>query len=362
MLKKLLVIFSFFVFAFTQILQTSYGLTPSSYNCRSYVLGPDDVLSIYVYDNSDFDQENVRIQPDGNVVLSPLGTINISGLKMDEFEKLLMENYKYYLNDPKLTIKLEEKRPFFVYITGGVQNPGSYELVTNAQANQSTSSDRPEVQIDRKTPMLSNVLVASGGITHDADLENIVITNKYTKESINVNLMTMLNDGDSDQDVYLMPGDNIYVPRLITPFAVDENKYKLYAKATFSPKNIPVRVFGYVSRPGLIRLDSADSLTLNSAITAAGGYQFDTAYASKKVYISRADANGKLVTKAVNPMSKDVVLMPNDIIYVPHGARPVVGRFFDYLTRIFTPANTFASTYNNWALMFEPTRYQVIGK
>ncbi len=362
MLKKLLVIFSIFVFAFTQILQTSYGLTPDYYNCRSYVLGPDDVLSIYVYDNPDFNQENVRIQPDGNIVLTPMGTINISGLKMDEFERLLTDNFKYYLNDPKLTIKLEEKRPFFVYITGGVQNPGSYELVTNAQANQSTMSDRPEVQIDRKTPMLSNVLVASGGITHDADLENIVITNKYTKETINVNLMTLLNDGDSDQDVYLMPGDNIYVPRLITPFAVDENKYKLYATATFSPKNIPIRVFGYVNRPGLIRLESADSLTLNSAITAAGGYQFETAYASKKVYISRADANGKLVTKAVNPRSNDVVLMPNDIIYVPHGSRPVVGKFFDYLGRIFSPANTFANTYNNWALMFNPTRYQVIGK
>ena len=139
-------------------------------------------------------------------------------------------------------------------------------------------------------------------------------------------------------------------------------KYKKYASSTFSPKLIPVKVFGYVNRPGLIKLDSSQSLNLSSAIISAGGYLADSAYAPGKVYVSRVDVSGKLVTTVVNPKSNDITLMPNDIVYVPEKVRPLAGKAFDYMTRVFIPANTFASTYNNWALMFDPHRYQVIGK
>ena len=108
-------------------------------------------------------------------------------------------------------------------------------------------------------------------------------------------------------------------------------------------------------------MDSAQSLNLNSAISAAGGYLRDSAYAPKKVFISRVDVSGKLVTRTVNPMSNDVTLLPNDIVYVPEKPRPLVGKAFDYIERILNPANTVASSYNNWALMFSPRRYQLIG-
>ncbi len=66
----------------------------------------------------------------------------------------------------------------------------------------------------------------------------------------------------------------------------------------------------------MVKLDSSASITLNTALMEAGGYLTDAAYAPTRVYISRADASGKLVTKLVNPMKNDVVVMPNDIVYV----------------------------------------------
>ena len=95
---------------------------------------------------------------------------------------------------------------------------------------------------------------------------------------------------------------------------------------------------------------------------SAGGYVADAAYAPKKVYISRADASGKLVTRVVNPMSKDIVVMPNDIVYVPEKPRPLIGKAFDAMFKVLAPFNAAANTYNNGALMFDPKRYQVIGK
>ncbi|EKE04296.1 MAG: hypothetical protein ACD_20C00087G0001 [uncultured bacterium] len=343
-------------------LSGSASKTNFSISSRKYVLGPNDVISLYVYDSEEFNQEAIRVQPDGNIIIAPLGVLKVAGLTLDELYEQLIVKYKKYLRDPQITIKLDQTKPYIVYITGAVLNPGSYEINTNTTSKQNILDAKPEIQVERKTPLLSNVIVAAGGISFDADLEHIKITNSLDKVEFEVNLLDLLENGEANQDIYLTVGDVIHIPRLPTPLAVSEEKYKKYASSTFSPKLIPVKVFGYVNRPGLIKLDSSQSLNLSSAIISAGGYLADSAYAPGKVYVSRVDVSGKLVTTVVNPKSNDITLMPNDIVYVPEKVRPLAGKAFDYMTRVFIPANTFASTYNNWALMFDPHRYQVIGK
>lgn len=332
-------------------------------HAREYLLGPNDVISILIYDNKEMDQERIRIQPDGNIIIAPLGFVKASGKTIDELNKLLVERYKFYLKDPQLTIRLDQTRPFVAYITGAVLNPGGYELNTDTSnyypAGVNSFSD---VQIARRSPLLSNLIVAAGGVKFDADFEHIKIINKNTNDTFEVNLLEILDSQDTRQDIYLMAGDVVTIPKLPTPLAVREDNYIKYATSTFSPKYVPIKVFGYVQKPGLVQLDSKASITLNTAIMEAGGYLTDAAYAPTRVYLSRADASGKLVTKVVNPMKNDIVVMPNDIVYVPEKTRPLIAKAFEAMNKILTPVNTFANTYNNWALMFNPTRYQVIGK
>lgn len=330
---------------------------------REYLLGPNDIISVFVYDEKDLTQERLRVQPDGNIMIAPLGQINVAGKTIDDVQKTLVKRYKYYLKDPQITIRLDSVRPFMAYVTGNVLNPGGYEL------NMDTASVFPagvnsfsDVQITRRSPLLSNILVAAGGAKFDSDFEHIKISNSNTHQTFEVNLMNILDRKDSREDIYLMAGDVVTVPKLPTPLAVSEEKYVKYITSTFAPRLIPVKVFGYVQKPGVVKLDSTMSITLNSALMEAGGYLTDAAYAPKKVYISRADASGKLVTKKVNPMANDIPVMPNDIIYVPEKARPLIAKAFEAMTKILAPINGFANTYNNWALMFNPTRYQVIGK
>lgn len=335
----------------------------SNEHSREYLLGVNDVISVFVYDSQEFNQEKIRVQPDGNIVLAPLGPIKASGKTIAELHNLLVNKYKFYLKDPQVTIRLDQTKPFVAYIRGNVLNPGGYELNTDTSTNQGfVSQDISLLQMQRKSPLLSNLLVAAGGAKFDSDFEHIKIKNKNTNEEFEVNLLRLLDTGDANQDVYLMAGDVIYVPKLPTPLAVSEDNYKKYMTSTFSPKYIPIKVFGYVTNPGIIKLDSSASITINSAIMGAGGYLTDAAYAPKKVYISRADASGKLVTKVVNPMSNDMIVMPNDIVYVPEKPRPLIAKAFEAINKVIMPINMFANTYNNWALMFNPTRYQVIGK
>lgn len=334
---------------------------------RKYILGPNDVISISVYDSPEFEQKEIRVQPDGNIIVAPFGVINVGGITLDNLYEMLVEKYKFYLKSPIVSINLVKTKPFVVYVSGAVLNPGSYELNTDTEQSEQNIGTKPEVRIQRKTPLLSNILVAAGGISYDADLEHVKIHNNIDKTDVEVNLLDLVENGNAKNDFYLIPGDSVMIPRLVSPLAINDAKYKKYVGSTISPKIVPVRVFGYVKNPGLVNLESAQSANLNSAIMAAGGYGSNleissAAYAAKKVMVSRIDNNGKLVTRTVNPMNNDIALLPNDVIFVPEKTGPLAGKAFDYLNRVFTPIGTFAGSYNNWALMFNPTRYQVIGK
>lgn len=326
-----------------------------TYSSRKYILGPNDVIDISIFDSPEYDVKNLRVQPDGRIAVPSVGILNVNGMTVEDLQSELIQRYKKYLNEPQVAINLDKPKSFIVYVAGAVMNPGSYELETDGTGN--SYNNKPETLIERKTPLLSNILVASGGVAFDADLEHIQVKNKFDNSKFEINIFDLLDNTGSDGDIYLMPGDNVYVPKLATPLAVSDDTYKKYASATFSPKTVYVKVYGYVNQPGLVKLDPSQNLNLNSAITSAGGYLRDSAYAPKKVFLSRADNNGKLVTTTINPSENDTMLRPNDIIYIPEKTRPMIGKAFDYATRILAPAASAANTYNGWSQMFDPKRF-----
>ena len=321
------------------------NLPKNNYTARKYILGPNDVIDVTIYNVPSLSQSKIRVQHNGNITLPLLGEYKVAGLSVKELHDILEKKYSEYLKNPDISINVVENKPFIVYISGGVLNPGSYEL--NTSTNTYPYLSKPESFIERKTPILSNVLIAAGGVSYDADFENIEIKNSFDGSKYKVNLLKML-DGDNSQDIFLMSGDNVYVPKLPSPLLVNMANYKKYASSSFAPHQIPVRVYGYVNTPGLVQLESSQSLNLNSAITQAGGYLKDSAYAPKKVVLSRMDNNGKMVHKVINPTENDVLLMPNDIVYVPEKGRPLIGKTFDFMTRMIYPFYMFSNAYNTW--------------
>lgn len=343
--------------------QTLKGRIYANYTGRKYILGPNDIISIDVYDAPEFSHENILIQPDGNITVAPFGSLPLAGKTMEEVQQDLGEKLKFYLNDPKVTVKLEHSKPFTVYVSGAVLKPGSYEMVTDVFRNQLVADNTPEVLLERKAPLLSNVLVAAGGISYDADLEHVTITNKIDGSQYQVSLLELIQNGNSDHDLFLVAGDTVHVPRLQSAYAVDEEKYRAILGSTIFQKNIPVKVYGYVNKPGLVALESAQSANLNSAIAAAGGFLNENngsaSYAPDTVLVSRVDNNGHITTTRVNPRKEDMSLRPNDIVYVPDKGRPQVGKAFDFMTRIITPLAGIATAGNNWALLFNPGRFNI---
>lgn len=334
----------------------------ANYTGRKYRLGPNDVLAVSVYDSPEFSQQDLLVQPDGNVTLAPFGSVQVAGLTIDELQADLSDRLKYYLKDPHVTVKIQHTKPFQVYVTGAVLRPGAYEMVTDMLRMQMVTNTpmNPGVLIERKLPLLTNVLVASGGLRYDADVEHIKVHNRFDDTTYEVNLLDLLQGNNASQDLFMIAGDSVEVPKLLTPYAVSDEKYKAMLGSSVFQKEIPVRVFGYVNKPGLIMLDGAQSANLNSAISEAGGYlSTEASYAPTRVYVSRVDGNGHLATREVDPRHEDMTLRPNDVVYIPNKITPRIGHAFDYLARVVVPLGAIAASGNSWALLFNPTRYTV---
>ncbi len=308
-----------------------------------YILGPNDIFKISVMNLPELNKDSIQVQPDGKIILDILDEpLMVSGKTLTELYCELTAAYEKYVYDPHLTINMEQTKPYTVYITGSVLNPGSYEVLTQTYRNPPQTIS--EITISRISPLLSNVLVAAGGVKYNSDISHIAIDNKITGRHKEVDLLNLLKTGNTDQDILLVRGDSVHVPAMNTQ--LNEADYRLYASSSFSPHSIPIKVFGYVNRPGLIKLDTAQSLNLLSAITSAGGYVSNSAYSPNKVYVYRAmQEGGHLSRFEVNPKKDDVTVFPNDIVYVPLNKRARFGLFFDFIGRIVSPGARSAETY-----------------
>ncbi len=322
-----------------------------SFTAREYVLGPNDIITISVNNVPELTQSRLQVNPEGKVNICYMGNTRVAGLKISELQRIIEHHYREYIINPEVIINIDQNRPFIFYVSGAVRNPGGYEI--NTMPNLSPYLTKPEAYIERKTPLLSNVLVAAGGIAYDADIEHVRISNELDGSVFEVNLYNLINESDFAQDFYLIAGDKIYVPRLPSPAAIDNEKYRLLCRSTIFQKTIPVRVIGYVNRPGLVTLESDQSSNLNSAIAAAGGYITNYGDYPKEVRISRLDNNNKLVTISVNPLRDDIAIMPNDIIYVPEKKLPLAAKLFDYTIRLMNPFAVFSNTYQSWDNMLD---------
>jgi len=310
---------------------------------REYTLGANDIISIEFLGIPELSRE-LRIQPDGKISMAYTKDFNVAGKTISEVQEIIKKTYDEYLENPKISIKLIQTKPFIVYVSGAILNPGSYEL--NTITNQASYNLKPEAFIERKTPLLSNIIIAAGGLSHDADFEHVMVANDLDGSHFKVNLFELIKNADSSQDIYLTAGDRIYIPKLPSSNLIDPEKYKILVSSTLFQKTIPVKVIGYITNPGLVTLSSQQSANLSSAIAQAGGYPKEGAYYPKKILISREDNNEKLVTFAVDPRKKDIMLMPNDIVYVPEKFIPKVVTFFDYATKLFAPFYLAWNTFN----------------
>jgi polysaccharide export outer membrane protein len=103
-----------------------------------YRIGPGDVLSIAVWDNKDLDQK-VFVRPDGKISLPLLGQVEAGGLTVAELSATLTEMYSKTVKGAHVTVDVTEIRSQGIYFVGGVGKPGPLQLTQDLTLLQAIS-------------------------------------------------------------------------------------------------------------------------------------------------------------------------------------------------------------------------------
>ncbi|MFW6055053.1 MAG: polysaccharide biosynthesis/export family protein [Thermodesulfobacteriota bacterium] len=250
-----------------------------------YLVGPEDVLQVDVFEEKDLSREAVKVTYEGLIHFPLIGRVKVAGLSTSEIEDLLAARlaHEQYLVDPHLSVSVREHLSREVLALGAVRNPGRYYL--------------------KGSETLLDLVSRSGGVDFSEGGHRVTIIREESgKESrkiaININLRRLLDGRDQFANLRLRAGDVIFVPKA----------EKIY-------------VMGQVQQPGDYVLTDKE-ITLVEAISMAGG--FTRIAAPNRTKIIRVENGEKSVIQVrVDDLTQDessaqsLTLQPNDIIIIP---------------------------------------------
>lgn len=294
-----------------------------------YILGPGD--SIFIdFKNIPFFSAPFLINKEGLINNLPeIDSIYAKGLTIKELENKLTQKFQKFLFDPSLNISILAYRPITVFVSGEVKRSGIYDFETSKVENrivqQGNNNYMNKKQLFQEAKNMENVrlfdlLKKAGGVTNYADLSNITVIRDNPisqgggKIKAKVNLLSLLEKGDQDQNIRLQDGDSIFINKggkMLKDQILSINKSNL------SPDQITIYITGNVVNQGPINLEQGASLI--QAIASSGGKKFWTG----KIVFVRFNSDGETVKSVFNydpnaPINtkKNPILMSGDIINV----------------------------------------------
>jgi polysaccharide export outer membrane protein len=156
-------------------------------------LGPEDVITVEVFDQPNYSRSNITIPPNGRVNYPVIGQVMVVGRTIEEIEKDLTERLSEYIREPKVTVQMVQVHSMKYMVVGDVATPGIYEMTRRMTVNEA--------------------LAKAGDATRYGNLKNISVIRLQPDGKaapIPVNISNVRRG--KAQDVYLIPGDTIVVP------------------------------------------------------------------------------------------------------------------------------------------------------
>jgi len=96
---------------------------------KTYVIGPEDILFIRVWREAEFTSQ-YGVRPDGKITVPLIKDVQASGLTPDKLGENLTQQLGEYLNKPEITVSVIQVNSKKFFITGEVNRPGQFPLVT----------------------------------------------------------------------------------------------------------------------------------------------------------------------------------------------------------------------------------------
>ena len=262
----------------------------------AYILGVGDQLEItflspaYASVGGGFSLLN-----DGSASLPLVGSVVLDGLTLNQANRWLTGLYARYLKRPELNIRIATPRPMQVSVVGEVENPGLYVLNPGGEASQVEGQGGSIPGL----PTVVSLIQKAGGITLNANLGDVRLRRRIPGDSnqlreVQLNLVSLLQQGDKRQNPFLFDGDTLLISRAPAP---PPDEVLELAATNLSPQSIQVNIVGEVKGGGRLSLPAGTPLM--QAILAAGGVDRQRANRSN-IELVRINRNGTATLRRYN--------------------------------------------------------------
>jgi polysaccharide biosynthesis/export protein len=195
--------------------------TPAAGGQSDYLVGPNDVLVITVFDQPQLSGKYL-VQADGSVTFPLLGRLKAGGMSMQAVEDDLRGRLISggILTKPQVAVTIDQYRSQQVFVMGEVRQPGSLQFtgtmdVIEALARAGAVTDRADTEaLIVRSP--NGAPAAPASAPRDAAAVERARSDG-SAEIIKIDLQE-LQSGALTQNVRLRPGDTIFVPRAKSVF------------------------------------------------------------------------------------------------------------------------------------------------
>ncbi len=262
------------------ILSLVFILAPaSSESVGSYVIGEEDVLDVFVWNNPDLSRK-VTVRPDGMISLPLVNDVKAKGLTAMELRDVLVKKMSEFVETLDLTVTVDVINSFKVYVVvkGKGVSSGTYTL-------------------RRKTTILQ--FFASIGGIEEIDLASSYILRENKR--MELNMENLFYENDLSQNVELMPGDTFVL----------QDRYGLR-----------ITVLGEVQNPGIVNYRRG--MTLVDVVLERGGLS-DYARPSGTRVVRKGDGENMTIKVDLDDIlndgevEKNIIIEPGDTVIVPKG-------------------------------------------
>jgi polysaccharide export outer membrane protein len=278
--------------------QVEASTLPSDVTNPDYVIGPEDVLTIDVFNLPEMKQ-TVRVENDGTIAVRLLGPVRAAGLTPIQLKHELETDWgKKYLQDPQVSIFIKKFHAHPVSVVGSVEKPGLYQLPGSRSLVQVLAMAGGLVRSSQAGPGAGRYLYITRPSGFD-NLEPMDGAELVAPNKLKVNIKKLLFNNGDGPNVMIRPKDQIIVPRAGVVYVVGDG----------------------VMHPQKIILEDQDNITVLEALAEAAGL---APLASKnKARIIHRSEGGAVHERIVNignilkGKAPDPSLSSNDVLFVP---------------------------------------------
>ncbi len=167
--------------------------TPAAHD-DSFIIGKNDVLAINVWKEPDISR-SIPVRSDGKISLPLVGEIQAAGETPLKLEQGIATRLKSYIEEPEVTVIVQQINSEKFNILGMVTKPGTYPLVGSAT--------------------VLDAIAVAGGFRDFAKQKSVYILRQNadgTQTRLPFNYKEVIKGRNTAQNVVLQPRDTVIVP------------------------------------------------------------------------------------------------------------------------------------------------------